>query len=171
MDEWTNEAVEKDMEVIRGVISKIRSVKAAYNLSNAKKPAVFVQVDTQELHNLIKSQISSIQTQSFCGDVTILSKDEPIPQGCAIEIVNPNCKAFISLKGMINIEQEIKKLQKKEGELSKAAQNIRNKMNDPQYDKVPDKVKQSNAERLAKYEGELKNVKMGLETLSKIKDS
>jgi valyl-tRNA synthetase len=159
------------MEVIRGVISKIRSVKASYNLSNAQKPAVFIQVDTQELHNLIKSQLNSIQTQSFCGDITILSKDEQIPQGCAIEIVNPQCKTYISLKGMINIEQEIKKLQKKEAELSKAVQNIRDKMNDPQYDKVPEKVKQGNAERLAKYEGELKNVKFGLETLLKIKDS
>lgn len=71
---------------------------------------------------------------------------------------------YIQLKGLVDVEAEITKLEKALATVNIGIESTKKKMDMPDYEnKVPEKVRQQNQERLEKYETEKTNINKGIE--------
>lgn len=169
ISEWTNKEIEKEMDIVMEVVKKIRFVKASYNLANHIKVPVTIECSKDSYINLMKIQSQDITTQSFCGEITIIDKDGKKPEGSVVEFIDENCVVHTVLKGYLNLESEMKKLEKNKEELTRGISKLKDLMNSKNYEKVPDNVKQQNSEKLSKYKLDIETTEKAMEDLKKMK--
>lgn len=151
-DTWTNKAVEDAMTTLMEIVYRVRSVKAAYNLTYKQRPEIFIKTNSAT-EGLVKEQLVMLQTLASCGDVTCTSS---IPIGCAAQVVNPTLEVFIMLKGLINAADEVKKLQKQREKTQQAYDALVKKVAIPSYtQKTPANVQQENQQKIETMASEL----------------
>ena len=51
-----------------------------------------------------------------------------VPAGCAVSIVSEECSAYLMLKGIMNLEEELAKLDKRKGDTTKAREDLNKRM-------------------------------------------
>jgi len=167
--EWRDLQVEKQMDLVRDIIKGIRSTKANYNLTNKDRPPVFIQCSDPNYIQLVSNQLNEIAVQAFSGEIKVIKEDEKPPVGCSIEVIDPNCKAYILLKGYIDFDVEIKKLEKNKAQFEKLVEGLKTKMANKNYDKVPENVKEQNKLKLEEYSARLENILKALENLENMR--
>jgi valyl-tRNA synthetase len=167
MKEWESETIEQEMDLVQKICGRLRVVKASYTLGNHIKPPVYLMCQSDDYSKLFKDLSSTITTLSFCGEIHILSSSDKKPEGCVIEYIDQFCSAYVLLKGYLNVETEIKKLEKKKQELEKGYANLTKLMSTPKYVNVPLNIKEQNDEKKAKYELDIKNVDEAIEEMKK----
>ena len=168
--EWENEKVEQEMDLIQKICGRIRFVKASYALTNHVKPKVYFLINqSNDYMNLLKNLSSTISTLSFCGEIEVLELTNELtkPEGCVIEYIDQFCSAYVVLKGYLDVETEIKKLEKKKKELTKGLDGLIKLMSNAKYSKVPLNIKEQNDEKKIKYELDLKNIDNTIEEMKK----
>jgi valyl-tRNA synthetase len=167
-NDWVNSKVEKEFEIVMEIIKRIRSVKASYNLTNAVKVPIVIEC-AGHLVDLIKMETGDISVQAFCGDVKIISKEESKPEGGIVEFIDETLSVYVILKGYLNIETEMKKLEKNKDELMKAVVKLEESMKSKNYDKVPEAVKIANVEKVSKYKADIDVTEKAMESLKLLK--
>eukprot|EP00761_Pharyngomonas_kirbyi_P014295 gb/GECH01014325.1/.p1 GENE.gb/GECH01014325.1/~~gb/GECH01014325.1/.p1 ORF type:complete len:972 (+),score=309.36 gb/GECH01014325.1/:1-2916(+) len=166
VEQWSNEDIERNMDLLLNLIHKTRSIKGAYNLTKAQKPALYVVTRDESLVDFLNEQRSIVQTLSLTGDIEVLCDQDP-PTGCAVEVVNQHVDVHLMLKGNIDVAAELKKLDKKKGKLEKAINGIEKKIDTSKYqEKVPESVKQKDLEKLEAQKVELQSVEKAKEAIA-----
>lgn len=94
----------------------------------------------------------------------MLNENSPHP-GCAIEIVNKDCDIYLMIEGIIDIHQEIQKLESKLNKLNINLDKLKEFIKNPNYFKVADKVKEENLLKMEALEKEINNSQIILENL------
>lgn len=159
---WRNEDIEKEFELVQRAVKMIRSVRSDYNLQNKTKTEAFVVCSDNLIQNTLEKFSSSLSTLSYS---TIHFEETP-PSGCAILTISDKCEIHLVLKGLIEPEKEISKLEKKMEFLKQSILKLNQAMQDAGYMiKVPEEVRTSNSEKLTQSEGELERVTKAIETL------
>jgi valyl-tRNA synthetase len=79
----------------------------------------------------------------------VLDEGGGAPESCGMRPVGDQCELFLSLKGMIDIEGEIKSLEKKKAAQQKSLDGLKAKMALPNYaEKVPESVRTANSAKV-----------------------
>jgi valyl-tRNA synthetase len=168
---WRSERVEHEMKLVMETVHTLRSVKAEYQLTNKTKPDVWV-VSTDNVP-LLQSQTLAIATLAVVGNVIVAHKAEEsntIPEGCGFSTVTPDIGVHMMLKGMINVDGEVKKIDKKADLLKKSLKSLEDKMNAPSYtDKVPEAVRDQNTQKAVALRLELSQLTDAIARLQKMK--
>jgi valyl-tRNA synthetase len=168
VDGWSDVQIEKDMQYVMEIINYIRSAKGAYQLTNKQRPEVFVKCGSEAHTKLILAQSTDIIALAFSGPITIAGEN-PIPEGCAVEIVNEFTELHVVLKGMIDFNVEIEKQKKNKAKLQQAYDNLVKKMALPSYkDKVPERVQIEDLAKLESYKLELEKFDLAIVALQKL---
>jgi valyl-tRNA synthetase len=124
-----NNEAEENMQKIMNIVKTIRNIKADMNIPYAKEVKLFLSVGDDGLINLIKTNLyyikSLIKTKSI-----VLEKYIAKPEFSAAGVLK-GIEIFIPLKGIIDIEEEIKRLEKRLkktiNELSAASKKLNNR--------------------------------------------
>lgn len=104
-----------------------------------------------------------IQTLSYCSKTDIV---EEAPKGCAILSINAQCEVHLMLKGVIEVDKEIGKLEKKQESLEQNITKLKQKMSIEDYEnKVPENVRADNSEHLQQNQIEVERIKAAIEAL------
>ena len=94
------------------------------------------------------------------GELKQLAQGESAPPGCAVSIVNESVTVYVLLKGIVDAATEIAKLDKKLDLLTKSTDALVKKTEEDGYEtKVPEKVRNENADKLAKQAEEIDSIK------------
>ncbi|KAK5642775.1 hypothetical protein RI129_008942 [Pyrocoelia pectoralis] len=161
--DWRNEHLETEMEFIQRVAKAIRSTRSDYNLPNKTKTEAYIQCSDKEYTDMVESFIPVLQTLAYCSKVEINSK---IPSGCTIITVSDKCEVHLLLKGLIEPNKEIAKLQKKLGTLEGTKLKLNQSMTIPDYStKVPFEIQQSNNEKLSQINVEVERLRNAINSL------
>lgn len=160
---WHNEQLEKDFEFVQRVAKVIRSARSDYNLPNKTKTEAFV---------LCSDDTTKETLERFAGDLTTMSysqisfiSDAP-PAGCAILTVSGACIVHLLLKGLIEADKEVEKLNKKKDNLSSTVGKLEQAMGAADYEtKVPEEVRKNNKEKLDQSKIEIERIIAAIETL------
>lgn len=162
---WINHTIEKDMEVVAEVASKLRSQKQSLGMNTSAKPKAFVRHGDPDRRACLAKLTKPLSKMSMCGEVSVLQADDPEPKGVLRDVVNDKCLIFMSAEG-VNLSAELVKLQKKEANAEKTVQSYEAKMNMPNYtEKVPEAVRQQNAEKLAAAKTECEELKRSVASI------
>ncbi|CAN3483472.1 hypothetical protein DICA0_F32902 [Diutina catenulata] len=145
---------------IRSLLSQYNILKNATALVETANPDKFAIADAQK--ESIASLIKGVET------INVVKTLSDVPSGCALLAVTPDCNVHVLVKGQIDIDAEIVKVQKRlasaqEG-IAKADDAI-SKFND----KTPQAAKDSSYQRKEKFVAELKGYEETIAILEKLK--
>eukprot|EP01132_Coremiostelium_polycephalum_P010887 gene10887-13337_t len=152
--QWANISIEEEMKQCQDLIRSIRSLRTTYNIPSNKKIATFIHVKTEENLTRFKSHSQFIKVLAYASEIDVHISSESRP-GCAVNIVNEHSSILIDLRGSIDVAQEITRLQAKKSQLETNKEAILKKINIPAYDKVPQKIKEDNENKLRALEEEI----------------
>lgn len=160
---WQNESIEKEFEFIQKLAKAIRSARSDYNIQNKIKTEAFVLCEDEKSNETIRRFQSELQTLSYCSKVEIVSTP---PTGCAILTISAQCEVHLLLKGIIEADKEIAKLQKKKEMLQGTVGKLNQLMASADYStKVPADVQSANAEKLQQSEIEIERIGAAIQAL------
>ena len=161
---WSNAEAEAQMTTIMDTVKAFRSMKSNYNLQPKARPEVFYSVKTAEAGVALNIDAEGLTTIAGVGAMKPLAEGESAPPGCAVQIVNEAITVYMLLKGVVDAATEISKLEKKLELLQKSTEALIKKTQEDGYEeKVPEKVRNENAEKIAKQTAEISSIEAARE--------
>jgi len=156
-NDWCNPQAENDMELARKAIHAARSMRADYKLANNVRPQFFLKTATEETAEVMRKHFQDFVTLAKAdGTSSEVLFGKEAPAGCAMFSVNEDIQVHVQLKGLIDFEAEIKKLQSKQKDIEGRMDILNRKMTKEGYEEnVPAKVKEANK---SKYEGMVQEI-------------
>ncbi|KAF9583903.1 hypothetical protein BGW38_008170, partial [Lunasporangiospora selenospora] len=133
---YVDEKADADFELVFAVVRSGRSLIADYNMT--KGGQIYIQ-GSPEIAKLLKSEEDGIATLTkgakSCKVVAEGSKDadQQIPEGCASITVQEGCVVYLLVKGMVDVDAEVQKIEKKLAKVQKAKEDLVKKVQDPTY--------------------------------------
>ncbi|KAK7094600.1 valine--tRNA ligase-like [Littorina saxatilis] len=159
-------ALEADVDFAQNVIKTIRSIRADYMLVPKMKIDTYLRCADDATISTLKKYETLVSTLANTSTVHYLREDMA-PAGCAMLTVNAHCEAHIMLKGVIDVEKEISKLETKKDSLGKQLKKLQDAAAVPTYEtKVPEEVRSQNAEKMHHLSTEMDRLITALSTLS-----
>lgn len=160
---WKNEEIEKEVELVQKVAKTIRSARSDYNLPNKSKTDAFIVSTCDSTTSILQKFSKDLSTTAYCSK---LSFNESPPSGCAILTVTGQCEVHLLLKGLIQVDKELQKLEKQKNQLIQTIDKLNQAMNSNDYaTKVPADVQQSNKDKLNATEAEMTRITSAMESL------
>ncbi|KAG0262654.1 hypothetical protein BG011_009961, partial [Mortierella polycephala] len=166
---YVDEQADTDFELVFAVVRSGRSLMADYNMT--KGGQIFIHGST-EIAKLLLSEEAGIATltkgSKSCKVVTDIAE---IPEGCASQTVQEGCSVYLLVKGMVDVDAEVQKIEKKLARVQKAKADLLKKTQDPTYlTKVKSEVREMNDSKLKDCEAEITTLESGINTFLKLKD-
>ena len=158
--------IDSQFESAVDVVKSIRSLRSDYNLTPKQQTSIQVRSDAEHL-KLFEVMIATLASGS---SVEILKTDQKFSDGSVIGVVNDKCEIGLDLKGIIDIEKEISKLESKVEQLSNTIKGLEGKMAKPTYAKVPEQVKEKDQAKLTSNKSELEKTRQAIENFKKMKN-
>ncbi|XP_067001148.2 valine--tRNA ligase isoform X2 [Anabrus simplex] len=150
---WRNQEIEDEVEFVQKMVHLVRSARSDYTLPKGTKTEAFVVCSDELVSSLVEKYTSVTATLAYCSKVEVTSSPPP---GCAILTISDKCEVHLLLKGLIEPAKELEKLQKKKEFLTQQLNKLQQLMSSTDYEtKVPEEVRQTNAEKLTQTTGEL----------------
>lgn len=157
------EAYELILEITKGA----RSLLSQYNI--LKNGQVYVESSNESINNIASEQQDSIVSLiKGVEKIDIVKKAEEVPSGCALQAINTECTVHVLVKGQINLDTEISKVNKKLNTVLE----FQSKINDS-ISKFTDKTKQEAKDaafkRAENYKAEIEGYEQTIAILEKLK--
>lgn len=160
---WKNDQIEKEVEFVQKAAKVIRSARSDYNIPNKIKTEAYVVCQDLSSNDILKKFSADLSTTAFCSKIEF---DSTPPIGCAILTVSGQCEIHLMLKGLIEIDKELAKLQKKKEQLEVTILKLDQSIAAADYAvKVPIEVQESNAEKLIQSKNEIERIISAMDTL------
>ena len=153
-DDFKNLDAEKSMSTTLKVVKGCRSLRASYQI----KPKILTKfyVKAGETETDIRSQVDDIMTLGQGQLLEINMEESMLPKSVGIDVIDDQTTLLMDIKGLVDFDAEIKKLEKNLSKTSQPLKNLKSQMDKPDYEhKVSDELKEKNKEKL---EGLLKKV-------------
>lgn len=160
---WKNDEIEKEVEFVQKTAKIIRSARSTYNLPNKTKTEAYILSTCPTTKKILQKFTNDLHTTAYCSKISF---DEQPPTGCAILPVTGQCEVHLLLKGLIQVDKELEKLEKKRTQLSQAIDRMNQAISANDYaTKVPADVQQANSDRLVESEAEIIRINDAIESL------
>jgi valyl-tRNA synthetase len=152
-----NFTLEADFKVVQEIVRSTRNARQDY-LPPKARPDVYYVSSSPDVADLLRRFQGVIVTLTSSQQIHILS-NEPPPDGCAMATVGDKCEVYIMLKGLVDVNKEIAKLQAKQERLANQIEKLRKETEVPDYEsKVPESVRKTTEEKIHQTESELANI-------------
>ncbi|KAM3408927.1 hypothetical protein ACQJBY_001768 [Aegilops geniculata] len=148
VQEWANDKVENEMEIVLDAVSKLRSLRPPTDIQ-LRRPS-FVLCRNLEIAATVRCYQAQIATLASVTSLKILTEDDPTPPDCATNIVNKDLAVYLQLRGALDTEAEHEKLRKKREEVQKQYDTLSQKMSASGYrEKAPQSKQDDDMKKLA----------------------
>eukprot|EP00455_Lapot_gusevi_P041630 TRINITY_DN484_c0_g1_i7.p1 TRINITY_DN484_c0_g1~~TRINITY_DN484_c0_g1_i7.p1 ORF type:complete len:169 (-),score=64.89 TRINITY_DN484_c0_g1_i7:189-695(-) len=162
--------MEANMKTVQLIVHATRSARAGLDLDKSARPELFVSCKTPELYQVVHSTASDIATLTWSSSVTALAPDQSPPANTAMSPIDHQSQLYVVLKGLVNYDSQIQKLQKKREKQEQLLVAIRKKMNAPDWSsKTPEEVKQQQREKLEEYATQVTKIDESISLFTEIK--
>jgi len=164
----SDEKIEEDVELMMSAVKTIRSQRSEYSLTPKQKTDVVLKCEDQRLVDTLNQFSIWIMTLASSAN-QVIGVDVEAPAGSAVATVNDKVAVFVVLKGLVDAEKEIAKLEKKKEEMAKTLGKLREAAAAAGYEeKVPEAVRKEKAEKMDQLEGEMRRIEEGIPLLQKM---
>lgn len=168
---FRNPSIEDDFELTKQAINKIRSLRSDYQLTPKTKTDLYIKIYDTLTYEKMSNLQDLILIMTNSNSISFLKNESEIPPvGCALSTLSDKCKLYIMLKGIIDIDKEEAKLNKKKESLVKQIESIQKEQSRDNYEtKVPEDVRQKNKEKLIQLSNEVHLIVEGINQLSSMR--
>ena len=144
---WARPEVEKDVEFLLQVVRGIRSLKQEY-LKASQPATAYIHCRSDSTARLCETHIELIKTLARPGSLSICT-DANIPLGCVVQTVDEDCSALVLVKGVVDIDAEISKLETAVQTTEEARRQLKKQVDIENYEtRVPEGVRLANEKKV-----------------------
>lgn len=131
---WNDAAAESTFDSINNVVKAIRSLAADYGIRS--DATVYLRASNVALHKLLEDEVAAINTLAFIKNlkVMLLSEGQSVPDGCAVTPLGEDCSVHLLVRGMVDIDAEVRKIEEKLKKSKAAAADLIKRMSAPDYE-------------------------------------
>jgi len=149
-EEWRNEQAEREMTLIMEIIRSIRNTRAEMNVPPSRPITLFIKAKDAETEGIFKRGESYIVR--FCNPEQLtIGTQVDVPEK-AVSNVMTGAELFLPLAGLIDIGEEIARLEKESKKLDGEVERIEKKLNNQGFvAKAPADVIETEKAKLADY--------------------
>jgi len=150
IEEFKNESAIKDFEVLQDIIKAIRNIRAEYNVAPSKPLHVVLKINDERIRTLSQENediLTKFINPSKLELVTDYSSDTEL-----ISIVLADLEILLPLGDLVDISQEIERLEKECSRLENEIKRGEGMLRNPNFtEKAPESKVQAEREKLANY--------------------
>ena len=155
------------IEEVKKVITEIRNIRAKMNVHPAKKAKLIIITKIYE--NEIKESTEFLKKLGFAETIKVQTEKNDIPQN-AINVLSSNLEVFIPFEELVDIKEEIERIQKEKEKLLIEIEKVDNMINNPGFiNKAPAEKVQETREKKQEFEEKLKNIEERIVELNNAK--
>lgn len=138
-DELTDDAAAGEMKLLVEMIRSVRNIRAEVNTPLSKKIKMIVKVKDDTLLHTIENNRSYIER--FCNPEELeVGKDVPTPDKAMTAVIT-GAEIILPLEGLLNIDEEIARLEKEWDKWNKEVERVQKKLSNEGFvKKAPEKV-------------------------------
>ncbi len=164
---WQNEEVEKQVELLMGVITGIRNIRSEADVHPSTKIDAFVQCADSEKTEIIQEFTNAISDMTRLASLTIAAEgDKPDDAGTYIY---QDIEMYVPLKGLIDVEKEQEKLERERSKLEKSLKQINGKLGNKKFlANAPSEIVEKEKGKLAELEAKMAKVEEAKKRLAEI---
>ena len=168
LESFAAEGVEAMIANLQLTVSKFRSQFAALQISKQAQPAIFIRSTNPEILKAFEQEKSVFKSLIRSGEVTVLNGEAQDPEGCLKNFLNDEITIYVKVVGVIDIQLELDRIEKRNGQLAKLIEALEKKITMKGYEqKVPENVQKENSDKLTAYKTEVEENLKGAEDLKK----
>jgi valyl-tRNA synthetase len=158
----------REMNLIMGAITGIRNIRGEMNIPPAKKVDILIEVPDQVDAGIIRNNLIHIRSLAKVESITVGSSILK-PEASATAVFGPN-QVHVVLKGMIDFEEEKKRIRKEINKMEKDYELSKNKLSNPQFlERAPQEIIEGVKEKLNSMHQQLDKLNQNLDFLESIK--
>lgn len=157
------EAYELVLDITKGA----RSLLAQYNI--LKNGQVYVESAKEDIFNIASEQHDSIVSLiKGVEKIFVVKTPEEVPSGCALQAIGPDCTVHVLVKGQIDLDAEIAKVDKKLNNSQEQKKKLQDSIS-KFTEKTKPEAKESAQKRLEKVTAEIEGYEQTIAILEKLK--
>ena len=158
---------EKEIEILKEAVRGIRNVRTQMNVAPSKKVSVYVVSGKEEILEAFRLGKLFFQSLAGASQVTLQESREGIAQD-AVSVVIANAVLYIPFEELVDIGQEIDRLEKEEKRLEGELKRVNGMLGNERFlSKAPQAKIAEEKEKLEKYTRMMEQVKERLLQLRK----
>ena len=168
-DFMRDETALRGMELLMGVITGIRNIRGEMNIPPSKKVSVVIDMADKKEADVLHSNLAHILTLAKVDDISIGS-GVPKPEASATAVFGQN-QAHVLLKGLLNFEEERKRLRKEIKKIEKDTELSNRKLSNKGFlEKAPAEIVAEVREKVESLSLKLEKLNQNLRFFEKISD-
>jgi len=158
---------EQDIEIIKEAVRGIRNVRSEMNVPPSKKALVYVVSEKEALRSTFEEGKLFFASLAYASEVKVQSDKNGIADD-AVSVVIANATIYIPFAELVDIKQEIERLQKEEKRLEGELKRVEGMLGNERFiSKAPAAKIQEEKDKQAKYTQMMEQVKERLAQLCK----
>ena len=158
---------EQDIEIIKEAVRGIRNVRTEMNVPPSKKALVYVVSEKEALRNTFEEGKLFFASLAYASEVQVQSDKTGIAED-AVSVVIANATIYIPFAELVDIKQEIERLQKEEKRLEGELKRVAGMLGNEKFiSKAPAAKIQEEKDKQTKYMQMMEQVKERLTQLCK----
>ena len=162
-EEFVFDAEEATVEKLKKLIVEIRNIRTKMNVHPSKKSKLIIM--SNDMENEIKEAEEFLSKLGFANEIVIEKDEANIPQN-AVSIVVDDLKVFIPFEELVDIGEEIKRLEGEKTKLEAEVLRGEKMLSNPGFvNKAPESKVNEEKAKLENYKQMLKNVEERLASL------
>jgi len=167
-EEWEDLKAEKTMDLIMDVVTAVRNIRGEMNINPGKKLDLLIETKDSAIQDIITDNVHYIKDIAKAENVSV-SDSQTKPEIAASVVLN-QMDLIVPLEGVVDFEEEKKRIQKELKKIEKDLIVLNKKLSNPNFvDKAPpeviekDRGRQTNlSEKQFKLLAHLKTVEQGI---------
>ncbi|MDE7206307.1 MAG: class I tRNA ligase family protein, partial [Lachnospiraceae bacterium] len=142
---------ERDIEIIKEAVRGIRNVRTEMNVAPSKKAHVYVVSENADIRTTFEEGRLFFASLAYASDVTIQESKSGIADD-AVSVVIANADIYIPFAELVDIRQEIERLEKEEKRLDGELARVNGMLNNEKFmSKAPESKIAEERAKLTKY--------------------
>jgi valyl-tRNA synthetase len=164
---FVDEDAEQRMSLVMDVIRSVRNMRSEMNLPPSREltAVIIPKVDTVEPQ--LRANEAFLRRLARLGDIRYQHDGDRL-RGAALSVIE-GAEVHVPLAGLVNLQEEIKRLEKEIGKATNELASVQRKLSDPKFlERAPEEVVEKDRDRAGQLEEKRQSLERSLERLRQI---
>jgi valyl-tRNA synthetase len=163
---WIDEATERQMEFLMGVVRAIRNLRTEMNCPPGKEVNVIFYGQSAEL-SFLAEQRPYLRALARVGSAEFLSSGER-PRGAATAVVGTT-EIYLPLDDLVNLDEEQARLAKEVSKIEEELSRVQKKLGNGEFlAKAKEEIIEKEREKASQFEEKIRTLRSSLEKIREI---
>jgi len=169
VDSWNNPEADAAAELLMGVVTGLRNIRSETGIHPSARIDGFIICPVKDKADVLKNNSKAIRERARIEELHVLQEGKR-PRGAASYIFN-EIEIYVPLAGLVDIAQEMAKLEKEKGKVEKQLAKVEGKLGNRKFlDNAPPEVVAKEEDKKETFAAKLGKIKESMEMLQQVND-